>query len=1013
MAHCAPPAAGDSEPAEVRACPQVVCVLARLGSAELGDVANAANYLCCPVLLEHVCKFIAERMQDGSPAELRALFGAGSGLGDDARAGIEEAFGERPVAVSAQPLQGQVFASTGFYKVCLGLCLAPPCPHAASACCLMGCAVHGAFQPHTLIRLHHTHSTRSHTHMPRSHTSEQHRCAAALKSSVLVPFRALGFLSAGTAVPVAYGLVDARIDRAHRHGLDFRIDLRYSRWAWTVYRNAVDISRLEKVLHTPRRVRYRNSIALAGRNRHTRAEHIVRSVLRRACLHDCSEVRVFFAVSLHSFAGERMYEDVFRVRIADTGSPASACTALLGRGRSTRAYVVPKRECILFIEDICSQRTSFVFIYDGDTTVLHQSGVVKKTICVANTHWRLAIESAHIARIDALHACIVSALLGTSHRGLNRFGAFAPVRRSVPARYFVDARAYYAALYNALAAAQHEILIAGWWVFPGVLLKRRLVRGHLAARYRLDRVLQRKAHEGVRVHVLLYREFEMALPIDSAYTARVLRAGGRTVQVARHPAFLTEGVLYWSHHEKVVVVDQRTAFVGGIDVCLGRYDDTQHRLFEHRSAAKWPGSDFSNPLHRDFADVRRADQSTIDRRTTPRMPWHDVHCEVGGAAAADVARHFAERWNHARRQSGDTALDVLHPPAVPANTPCTGAWHVQAQVLRSAGQWSSGHAAECSVALAYEDVILRAERFVYIENQFFITACGGGKPHNQLGTALVRRIKRAHERGESFKVYVLIPQLPAFEAQLDSRRSSIREVMRIQAESVAKGPQSLLGRLRAEGIAPERHVLFLSLRRGSIERGRVVSELVYVHSKLIVADLARCIVGSANINDRSMCGDRDSEVAVLIEDGGSGFVRGLLRDLLREHLGVGAGVRAQFSEERRVDELLERRFGAGGWEDLGGDEMFGAIRLRAEVNTAMFRQLFRVVPDNEVRTQEQLQAFARVPGLAMQGSAENAARSCFRRIRGSVVLYPVCFLIDEGEGGVSVLNSLVPDIVYY
>lgn len=844
-----------------------------------------------------------------------------------------------------------------------------------------------------------------------SRTSSQRRCADALRSAVLAPFRSLGFLSTDTPLPVAYSLVDARIDRSHRHGLDFKIDLRYSSWSWTVYRNAADISTLAASQRATRRERLRSSLALAGRDRHTRAEEIVRSTLRTACSHDCREVRVFFAVSLLSFVGERMYEDVFHVHIADADTPASACTRLLSRTRSTKTYVVPKPDCIVFIEDVCTQRTSFVLMYDSLTTVLLQTGVVRWSVRIANARWRIAIESAHTQRISALHACIVSALLRTPHRGRNRFASFAPTRQCIPAAYFVDARAYFAALYTALVSAQHEILIAGWWVFPGLLLKRRLVRGRLAARYRLDRVLQRKAREGVRVHVLLYREFEIALPIDSAYTARALRAASRSIQVARHPALLSEGVLYWSHHEKAVVVDRHTAFVGGIDVCLGRYDDTHHRLFEHTATA-WPGSDFSNPLHRDFADVRRAHQCTVDRHTTPRMPWHDVHCAVGGAAAADVARHFAERWNHARLQSSDTTLDLLHPCAAPTPTPLPGTWPVQAQVLRSAGQWSCGRAAERSVALAYEDLVLRAERFVYIENQFFITACGSDSPCNQLGTAIVRRIMRAHERGECFKVYVLVPHLPAFEAQLDSRRSSIREVMRVQAESIAKGPHSLLGRLRAAGVPHEQHVLFLSLRRGLLEPGRAVSELVYVHSKLVVADLARCVIGSANINDRSLCGDRDSELAVLVEDAGRGFVRSLLRDLLREHLGVGTGVRARFSGERRVDELLEQSFAGRGWEDLGSDEMFGAIRLRAEVNTAMFRQLFRVVPDNEVRTQARLREFVSVPGLAAQGCASDAARDCIQRIRGGVVLYPVYFLIDEDEGGVPVLDSLVPDIVY-
>lgn len=45
-----------------------------------------------------------------------------------------------------------------------------------------------------------------------------------------------------------------------------------------------------------------------------------------------------------------------------------------------------------------------------------------------------------------------------------------------------------------------------------------------------------------------------------------------------------------------------------------------------------------------------------------------------------------------------------------------------------------------------------------------------------------------------------------------------------------------------------------------------VSELVYVHSKLMIVDDDTVIMGSANINDRSMLGDRDSEIAVMFQD---------------------------------------------------------------------------------------------------------------------------------------------------
>jgi len=51
-----------------------------------------------------------------------------------------------------------------------------------------------------------------------------------------------------------------------------------------------------------------------------------------------------------------------------------------------------------------------------------------------------------------------------------------------------------------------------------------------------------------------------------------------TIQVLRHPDHVKAGILLWAHHEKLVIVDQMYAFVGGIDLCYGRWDDHKHRL---------------------------------------------------------------------------------------------------------------------------------------------------------------------------------------------------------------------------------------------------------------------------------------------------------------------------------------------------------------------------------------------------------------------------------------------------
>ena len=48
----------------------------------------------------------------------------------------------------------------------------------------------------------------------------------------------------------------------------------------------------------------------------------------------------------------------------------------------------------------------------------------------------------------------------------------------------------------------------------------------------------------------------------------------------RHPEHIQTGVYLWAHHEKIVVIDQTLAFVGGIDLCFGRWDNARHELVD-------------------------------------------------------------------------------------------------------------------------------------------------------------------------------------------------------------------------------------------------------------------------------------------------------------------------------------------------------------------------------------------------------------------------------------------------
>ncbi|CAK9886222.1 MAG: hypothetical protein XXXJIFNMEKO3_02650 [Candidatus Erwinia impunctatus] len=66
------------------------------------------------------------------------------------------------------------------------------------------------------------------------------------------------------------------------------------------------------------------------------------------------------------------------------------------------------------------------------------------------------------------------------------------------------------------------------------------------------------------------------------------------------------------------------------------------------------------------------------------------------------------------------------------------------------------------------------------------------------------------------------------------------------------------------------YITLLNLRDHAELSGQAVTEQIYVHSKLMIVDDRYILVGSANINDRSLLGDRDSELAVLISDTASG-----------------------------------------------------------------------------------------------------------------------------------------------
>ncbi|TFK27984.1 phospholipase D [Coprinopsis marcescibilis] len=491
----------------------------------------------------------------------------------------------------------------------------------------------------------------------------------------------------------------------------------------------------------------------------------------------------------------------------------------------------------------------------------------------------------------------------------NRFESFAPIRYNVSAQWLVDGRDYFWNLSRAILLAKECIYIHDWWLSPELYMRRPGME-----RYRLDRLLERKAKEGVKIYVILYLEVSnRTTPIDSNYTKQRLTSLHPNIVVQRAPSHFQTGTFYWAHHEKLCVIDQAIAFTGGLDLCFGRWDSPQHVMTDDALDTDrpeiWPGKDYSNPRMGDFYNLNKPEEDMYDRTKVARMPWHDVSLQIVGQPARDLARHFVQRWNYLLRIKNHSRIMpfLLPPPEFRygelSELGLTGTCELQ--ICRSAGPWSMGTPGkiEQSVQNAYLKAIQMSEHFVYIENQFFITSTvvNDVKIENNIGDAIVQRIIRAHRDQIPWKCCVMLPLLPGFTFPVDhSDASAIRIILECQNRTIARGPDSIFSRLRKEGIDPSQYISFFSIRNWAKMRGDILTtEQVYIHAKVLIVDDRLAIIGSANINERSQRGDRDSELAAVIRDTDmldcsmagrpfpvGRFAHSLRVRLMREHLGI-------------------------------------------------------------------------------------------------------------------------------
>lgn len=274
-----------------------------------------------------------------------------------------------------------------------------------------------------------------------------------------------------------------------------------------------------------------------------------------------------------------------------------------------------------------------------------------------------------------------------------------PPRPGNAVSVLIDGKDAFAAMAEAMQAATSHVYIAGWHLSPEFqltrgdepLVLRELLAG-LAAR--------------VEVRVLVWAG--APLPVLRPWRRDVRNDRGRLCTGTRIQCALDarERPMH-CHHEKTIVVDDRVAFVGGIDLTTFNGD-------------RW-----------DLPDHPPRDAEG----------WHDVAVRLEGPAVQDVAENFALRW-HA------TTGERLPPVQTPAR-----AGDLELQVVRTMPDhmYAARPQGDFRILESYLAGLCAAERFIYLENQFLWSP----------EIVAILRDKLRHPPSADFRMVLVLPSRPS------------------------------------------------------------------------------------------------------------------------------------------------------------------------------------------------------------------------------------------------------------
>lgn len=403
--------------------------------------------------------------------------------------------------------------------------------------------------------------------------------------------------------------------------------------------------------------------------------------------------------------------------------------------------------------------------------------------------------------------------------------------------FLIDGSEYFAALGNAIRDAKQQIWIVGW-DFNG--------RIRLAPQCDdpiwLDELLlsQLEASPDLVIRILVWGMG----PIYSGKSLKLFRRSGFLSHPRVKIKFDFAHPFMASHHQKMVSIDGYRAFIGGIDLTDGRWDDSRHLA--------------DNPLR-------------VRQDGTRYEPVHDVQAMVDGAAAAAVQDLVRRRWHRATGERVQSTSEAFCPNTRQAER-LADLTNIPVALSVADRRVARGECQSIKLAL---DAIASANSHIYIEAQYLASF--------RIAEALAARLKSSAPP----EVVVIVTRISHgwIERQIMGRNRS-RIIRRLKRQDPHDRLWVMYAVVAGEAASAEQEVL--------------------IHSKLIIVDDEFVRIGSSNLNHRSERFDTEADISFVARDNAERLaIAGLRNKLMAEHMGVSADkVATAFAANNSLHETI-------------------------------------------------------------------------------------------------------------